>query len=214
MSAILKSGSASLQKVRPLEGAARMAEPPPPDPELERLRAALSTAEMAIAMHEATIAGLPARIEAAFAEGVEKGLSDAEDGLATRLALLQETAERALARYGEEMAALERLAALLAQTCLDRMLIGSDDRAGIVSDMLRARLAEIGSDAAVRIQVSAEDFPSPDALAGLVQPPCDIIASPAIEPGGCIIQLRLGALDVGIGQQWGTLRDALGEMAA
>ena len=134
--------------------------------------------------------------------------------MAARLALLGETADRAITRYREEMASLERLAAMLAQTCLDRMLIGSEDRTRIVADLLGARLTALDADAIVRILVSAEDFPSPDALKGLAPAPCEITASSALGPGDCTIQLRLGALEVGIGQQWGTLRDALGEMAA
>jgi flagellar biosynthesis/type III secretory pathway protein FliH len=215
MSAILKSGSAMLQsKVRPLSPTARPAEAVRPDPETERLRAALASAEMALAIHEETIAGLPARIEAAFAEGEAKGRSDAEDGVAARLDLLRDTAERALARYGEEMAALEHLAALLAQTCLDRMLIGSDDRVRTVADLLHARLATLDGDAAIRIQVSTEDFPTPESLEMLAPAPCEIVTSAALKPGDCMVQLRLGGLDVGIGQQWGSLRAVLGEMAA
>ena len=215
MNAILKSGSASLHaKVRPLAATARTPDPPAPDPEVARLGAALVAADLALARHEETIAAIPARIEAAFAEGEAQGRNAADDGLAARLALLSDAAERALAVYGEEMASLERLAALLAQTCLDRMLIGSEDRARIVADLLRARLAALDADAILRILVSAEDFPSPEALEALAPPPCEIVASSSLAPGDCTVQLRLGALEIGIGQQWGVLRDALGEMAA
>jgi flagellar biosynthesis/type III secretory pathway protein FliH len=215
MNAILKSGSASLQaKVRPLGATARTPEPPAPDPEVARLGAALAAADLALARHEETIAAIPAGIEAAFAEGEAQGRKAAEDGVAARLALLSDAAERALALYGEEMASLERLAALLAQTCLDRMLIGSEDRARIVADLLRARLAALDADAIVRILVSAGDFPSPEALEALAPSPCEIVASSSLAPGDCTVQLRLGALEIGIGQQWGVLRDALGEMAA
>ena len=111
------------------------------------------------------------------------------------------------------MAGLERLAALLARTCLDRMLLADDGRADTVAALLRSQLARLEADAAVRIQVSAEDFPSPEALQMLAPAPCEIIASPSLKGGDCAIRLRLGTLEVGIGQQWGVLRDALEEMA-
>lgn len=215
MSAVLKSGSSALRaKVRPLMTAPRAIAPIAPDPELEMLRAALAEAETALAARDETIAGLPGQVETAFAEGEAKGRAAVEDAQAERLAALQYAAEQALDLYAKEMASLERLAALLARACLDRMLLGSGDRARIVAELLRARLAEFEAGAAVRIQVSAEDFDSPEALAEIAAAPCEIVASPSLKSGDCTIKLRLGGLEVGIGQQWGTLREALEEMAA
>lgn len=215
MSAVLKSGSAALgARVRPLvPEAARVVAPAPVDPELALLRAALAEAEAALAERDRTIAGIPDRIETALAQGEARGRAAVEDDGAQRLALLGDAAERAMAFYREEMASLERLAALLALTCLDRMLLDPDDRAETVAALLRARLAALEADAAVRIEVSADDFPSSEALAALGTAPCEVVATPSLAPGDCTIRLRLGALDVGIGQQWGALRTALEEMA-
>lgn len=215
MSAVLKSGSSALRaKVRPLMTMPAAIAPIAPDPELVELRATLAAAETALAARDEAIAGHPGQIETAFTEGEAKGRAAVEDAQAERLATLQLAADRALDLYGQEMASLERLAALLARACLDRMLLGSEDRARIVAELLRARLAEFEAGAAIRIQVSAEDFDSPEALAGIAAAPCEVVASPTLKSGDCSIKLRLGGLEVGIGQQWGTLRAALEEMAA
>lgn len=216
MSALLKSGSpAARAQVRPLVASApaREPEPPRPDPELERLRDALAEAERKLAEQERLIGDFPAAIEGALAEGEEKGRAQIETREAERLELLGKTAERALGSYAEEMAALERLAALLATTCLDRMLLADEARAETVAALLRGQLAGLEARTIVQIRVSAEDFPSPEALQGLVSAPCEILASPSLKGGDCAIQLRLGTLEVGIGQQWGALRDALEGMA-
>lgn len=217
MNAVLKSGSAALQtKVRPFAAslALRPADPPPPDPELVRLSAALVEAETTLAERDKVIAGIPGRIEAASAEGERKGRAAADEREAERLAMLGDAAERALARLGEEMASLERLGALLAITCLDRMLLNQAERAGTVTALLRAQLARLEAGAALSVQVSAEDFPSPEALAAITPASCEIIVSAALKSGDCIIQLRLGTLEIGINQQWGSLRATLEEIAA
>jgi type III secretion protein L len=181
---------------------------------VERARAALADAEKAIAERDEAIAGFPDRIDAAFAAGEAQGQASVKQRQAERLAVLKEAAERALTRFGEEMTSLERLAALLSQTCLDRMLLNDAERSRIVADLLRAQLAGLEAGATVRIQVSTEDFSSPEALAGLAPASCEIIAAPSLEPGDCTIQLRLGTLEIGVNQQWGSLRAVLEEMVA
>jgi flagellar biosynthesis/type III secretory pathway protein FliH len=217
MSAVLKSGSAALRaKVRPFGARTQLQEPEPPrpDPEAVRLRAALAEAKAALAEKDDLIAGIPARIEAALAEGEDKGRAAAESMEAERLDILDRAATRALALYAEEIASLERLAPLLARTCLDKMLLDDAERVKTVSALLHGQLARLDAGAAVRIQVAAEDFPSTEALAGLAPAPCEILPSPALNSGDCTIQLSLGALEIGIDQQWGALRDMLEEMEA
>lgn len=217
MSVLLKSGSAALRaQVRPFGARPRVREPEPPrpDPEAERLRAALAEAQAALAERDDVIAGIPARIAAALAEGEDKGRAAAERMEAERLDVLDQAAKRALALYAEEIASLERLALLLARTCLDKMLLGDAERVKTVSALLHGQLARLEAGAAVRIQVAAEDFPSTEALAQLAPAPCEIVPSPALRPGECTVQLRLGALEIGIGQQWGALRATLEEMEA
>jgi flagellar biosynthesis/type III secretory pathway protein FliH len=214
MSALLKSGTASLgERVRPFAPDAPLAEPPPPDPEILALREALDKAEEALAEQSRAIEGFPALLETAASEGEERGRASAEDDQAARLALLAQMAERALDRHEEAMGALDRLAALLAETCLEKMLIADEARVETVSALLRGQLAGIEASALVRILVSAEDFADQEALAALAPAPCEMLASPSLGGGDCSIELRLGTLEVGVGQQWGALRAALREMA-
>lgn len=216
MSPLLKSGSAAAAaRVRPLgiQAHPRAPAPPRPDPELERLRVALAETQASLAERDAIIAGIPARVDDAFAEGEKAGRASAEDKEAERSAVIEKAAGQALVRLTETLAGLERIAPLLARTCLDRMLLAEESRAATVEALLKAQLARLEVGAALSIQVSAEDFPDPVRLTALAPPPCRILCSPTIKPGDCTIQLRLGAVEVGIGQQWGVLREALEEMA-
>lgn len=218
MSAVLKSGSDAIRdQVRPLHALRAV---PAADAELERLRAALAALAAELAERDAAIAAMPDRIDSAFRDGAEEGREagrlEAEDKGAATLAAIGEAAEQALVRFAEDMKGLERLAALLASVCLERMLLASDERAAIVAALIGGQVALLAAGAVLGIQVSSEDFAAPEALerlaAGLPGPACEIVASSALASGDCRIALRLGALEVGLDQQWGSLRAALDAM--
>lgn len=215
MTALLKSGSDAMhERVRPFSAPHRLVV----DPELEMLREELAALAAELAARDERIAGHAEDVEAAFAKGEAEGRRAAEDEDAAMIAAIETAADAALVRLGEEIGALERLAPLLAETCLERMLLASEARVEIVTGLIRGQIAQLQADAILVIQVSAEDFGTADALArlraALADPACEIAAAPALASGDCTIALRLGTLEVGLGQQWGSLRAALEEMAA
>jgi flagellar biosynthesis/type III secretory pathway protein FliH len=220
MSAILKSGSASLRdRVRPLAMTMPLCAPAT-DPERERLAAEVEALTAELASRDEAIACHPDEVERAFqagnAEGREAGRIETEDRIAERLATIEGAADRAVARFADQLAAMEGLALLVAQTCLDRMLLASEERSRIVADLIHGQVAALGEGAAVRIQVSAQDFDTPDALAQLAASAAgrglEILASEALDSGDCRIVLQLGTLDIGLGQQLGAFRAELESM--
>lgn len=220
MTLILKSGSVSLRdRVRPLavslpHGA------PATDPERERLAAEVEALTAELAGRDDAIASLKEDVaralEAGKAEGREAGREEVEDRNAELLATIESAAGQALARFADQLGEMERLALLVAQTCLDRMLLASEDRSRIVGDLIRGQVAALNEGAAIRIQVSARDFGSPDALgqiaAAAASRSCEIAASEALDSGDCRIALQLGTLDIGLNQQWGAIRAELDAM--
>ena len=220
MTGILKFGSPAFgDRVRPLV-ALIPRDALAADPERERLAGEIEVLTAELAVRDDAIAGLKEDVERAFeageAEGRKSGRLEVEDRQAELAATLQTSADRALAHFSDQLGAMERLALLVAQTCLDRMLLGSDDRSRIVCDLIRGQIEALGEDAAVRIQVSATDFGSAEALAeisaGVGSGACEIVASEALESGDCTIALRLGALEIGLDRQWSCLRAELDAM--
>jgi flagellar biosynthesis/type III secretory pathway protein FliH len=220
MSGLLKSGSASLRdRVRPLVATLPHGAPAS-DPERERLAGEVEALGVELAARGEAIASLKEEVarayEAGKAEGRETGLEEAEDRGAELLAAIESAAAQGLARFEIQLGEMERLALLLAQTCLDRMLLASEERLRIVGDLVRGQVAALGEGAAIRIQVSARDFASPDALAQLAPAcgsgGCEIVASEALASGDCTIALQLGTLDIGLNQQWGAIRTELEAM--
>jgi flagellar biosynthesis/type III secretory pathway protein FliH len=220
MTLILKSGSASLRdRVRPL--AANLTHGAPAmDSERERLAGEVESLTVELASRDDAIARLKDEAERAFetgeAQGREAGRQEAEDRNADMLATIEGAAAQAVVRFADQLEAMERLALLVAQTCLDRMLLASEERSRIVGDLIRGQVAALKEGAAVRIQVSARDFGSPDALAqagaAVASPGCEMIASEAFDSGDCVVALRLGTLEIGLNQQWGALRSELDAM--
>ena len=219
MSGLLKSGSATLaERVRPLGAFAAQAA----DPERERLAAELAALAAALAERDEAIAGHAGALEDAHREGREAGRREAEDESAAALAAIEAASERALAAFADELGEMETLAALLARTCLERLLLATEPRAALVCELIAGQARALDAEAMVRITVSASDFLTAQDLeavtASLGSRRCELVASDELDSGDCRIALRLGTLDIGLGQQWGSLRaildDAIGAEAA
>lgn len=213
MTGVLKSGAAGIEaRVRPLafEPAA-----PASDPELVLLRERALDLEAVLAERDATAARLIEAAEAAYGEGEaagrEAGRAEADARRDEALERLKEHADRAIDALEERLQVTDRLAALLARTCLDKMFGDPGSRRELVQDLLRHQLDALRQEAIVEIHVSAEDFDCAEAAAAAA-PACTVIVSDALASGDCTIRLGLGALEIGLGQQWGTLSEALDGM--
>lgn len=218
MSGLIKSGAAGFgARVRPLafEGAGA-ALAPAADPVLVALRERVLDLEAQLAESEAAAVELRKAAEEALAEGEaagrEAGRAEADERRAEALALLDEAAQGAVAALDARLEAADRLAALLAATCLETLFGAPGPRGELVQGLIRQQLDRLRQEAIIEIRVSAEDFASPEEAAAAA-PACAVSVSDALASGDCTIRLKLGELDIGLGQQWGTLRAALEEMA-
>jgi type III secretion protein L len=210
---LIKSGAAGLDaRVRTLVfDAAGNAAAPAPDPELALLRERALDLEAALAERDATAVRLSEAAEAAFEEGEAAGRAEADSRRAEALETLMENADRAVAALEERLEATDRLAALLARTCLDKMFGAAGPRGALVEDLIRHQLDALRQETMIEIRVSAEDFDCAEAVAAAA-PACRTIVSDALASGDCTIRLGLGELEIGLGRQWDTLRAALDGM--
>jgi type III secretion protein L len=213
---VIKSGAAGFEaRVRPLvfDGAGGAAAPAS-DPELILLRERVLDLEVALAERDATAERLIQAVESAYGEGEaagrEAGRAEADARRAEALERLKENADRAVGALEERLLATDRLAALLARNCLDKLFGASGDRAELVQGLIRHQLDTLRQETIVEIHVSADDFDP--AAAAAAAPACMMIVSDSLASGDCTIRLQLGALDIGLGQQWEVLRGALDGM--
>jgi len=219
MSSVIKaldpSGSVRIQ---PLLGAAV---PTLEEEEIARLKARIASIENELRQRDSKLAELRNEIPQAYEngrrDGEAAGLRAAEDRQLERLKLLETALRDANSVLVESLAGLERLAPLLAAECLDIILRDRKYRAAMVQKILSAQVKTLERSSVVSIELSKEDFDDPGALEKLKQEMAlkqtVLEAKETIESGGCRIALRLGQMEVGIDQQWGSLRRELEAMS-
>lgn len=222
MSGLIKKAQTAAAPVRALTAAARPAPAPSREQrliaelqgELEQLRETLQARETEIASHAKAIGDAFLAGEAA---GREAGRAEAQARHDQALAALERGVGDAVTDFGRDLEALERLAGLLALEGMAKVLGGEHGHAELVRATLAHHLAGLSAAAVVRAEVSPADFPDQAALetlaAGVGFPRLQILADTDLAPGDCRIKLRLGALEVGIGQQWAGLQALLADTA-
>ena len=214
MTGLLKSGSAGISDA---PGAAvRARRPPPalPDPEMDALRERLPALETELAERDDGIAGLIEKSAAAFAKGRGRGRGRSRSSAASERRESWRAAGRApRVPSPRRWRRMERLAALLAETASSacsamrrrgRPRQRPDPRARSTSSRRRR-----GPRSRSRPRISARRGRRPSAR----HPACRDHRSAGARLRRLHDPLRLGTLEVGIGQQWGALRAALEEMA-
>lgn len=216
MSAVIKSSAlGDATAVRPI-GLAGMKPEPWIDPEIavrqaeiERLTKTLRDCETRIAEHPAALE--QARTEG-HAMGRQAGLTEADDGRAALLTAIKKAADSAIAELKTTLASLERLAPALAVAGLEKVLGPDADRARLMRQLIGRQLAGMKDQAVIAVEVSAADFAGEqlDALsAALAKPGLAVRAMDTLKSGDCRLVLQLGAIEAGVDQQWGRLRDLL-----
>lgn len=223
MSGIIKSGNlADLSAVRsiavpsPVSAASMKLEE-----ERERARKRIAALEEDLRKRDASIVALRADVDRAFEEGKAQGhnagLAEAQDRQTERLSLLDDALHQANAELSKGLSSLDRLAALLARECLDKILGSSADHAELLGRIISTQIAKIDKAMLLGIEVSRQDFSDDEMLAVLRKPSglpsIALTARDDLPSGGCVMQLRLGRMNIGIDQQWSALREVLGEMA-
>ncbi|HZF46576.1 MAG TPA: FliH/SctL family protein, partial [Sphingomonadaceae bacterium] len=131
------------------------------------------------------------------------------DLLAASLEKLQPTRERLLADC-------EILALQLSRTALKRVFGEESLQADLLRATLTYHLSALQKDMVRQVRVSARDFRSIDDLAALGEcfPGLTLIADETLEPGDCMVDLRLGALDIGLAGQWQRLSAFFDQLAS
>jgi flagellar biosynthesis/type III secretory pathway protein FliH len=220
MSRILNADATNCNAAVRAWSASRIAMQDPAAAEAAGLRLDIELLQERLAEREAAVTALHAEVGKARAAGEESGRAagraEADTRAAEALDCLRKGAEGALALFKAEMASTERLAALLASTVLEQLFGDAAHRGEIVIGLLRHRIAELDRSAVIRIEVSRADFPDAATLATLAESlggRFEAKASDDLAGGDCRIKLLLGAMEVGLNQQWGCLSAELAAMS-
>jgi flagellar biosynthesis/type III secretory pathway protein FliH len=219
-SLIIKSTEAT-NAVRQLGEPARPAEPPKADPEVSRLAAKIAALEDQLKQSRLDEDRLKREAVSAYEKGEEAGhaagLEAAESRADERRDMLEAGIDKALAGYKTDFADVERLAVLVAHECLDRIFGNHLDRAEQLCAIVRHQLDLLDARNVVRISISTADFeelgPLTTEAIGKAGPAVILYPDEFLEAGEVRIDLLMGSISAGIGQQWGRLGAVLDDLA-
>ncbi|AFL72429.1 flagellar biosynthesis/type III secretory pathway protein [Thiocystis violascens DSM 198] len=205
-----------------------------PEPEPEPLVHRPTADELAAIEEAARAAGAEAGFEAGYREGLEQALQEAGEERDARLA--RETELRTLqeATLQETIAALEGIAAdladplarsaddlepellMLVETLAKRVVMDElRQRPDLIARVLRQALAQLPSrNRPLRVHVHPDDQAILDAYANSIGESLTWLADPAIERGGCLIESGASRIDARLETRLRQSIDAIwGELA-
>ncbi|RZF29081.1 hypothetical protein EVC45_14825 [Paraburkholderia sp. UYCP14C] len=229
MSLLLKAAQVSFDSARktlgraPLVPVAAAAEPPEPvaaQVQIDELRRELAEHAQT---HAEQIRDFEERERAAWQQGVEqgieKGVTQVKLDHAQRREALAAGIDAALATLRERLQAIESLALDVAQAALHKTLGDSAAYAELVVQTARHHLAQVAAGSAIGVRVSAHDFPDAEALRDAFatltrQSALTVDAAPQLAAGACLIDLKLGRLDVSLPRQLSHMNRTLDELRA
>jgi flagellar assembly protein FliH len=147
-------------------------------------------------------------------EGMKLGVSTVKRDHEEQLATLRTGVLEALDAFSAQLRAIEPLALETTLAALEKVLGDPASYAELVGQTARHHLAQLPDSSAVSVRVSATDFPDAEQLhlafgplAG--HPALSVQADPQLSAGACLIDLKLGRLDVSLPQQRAHLMAAL-----
>lgn len=153
------------------------------------------------------------RVEAraeGYQEGYAAGHATGAGECSKAIELLQSGISAAHRELQDSLRSTERLAAMMAKTCLESIIGDSRLHSDLITCALGHQLKTLEAAAVLKVAVSAEDFEDSEALEALGQ---SLGASLSIDPGlgagECRISLQLGSLEVGPATQWRRLSQLL-----
>ncbi len=182
------------------------------DPRIGRLEA-----QIAALQEELKQAGVKgeARDAEAFERGRLQGRQEAVENAQAALEKLSAALERAQATFAEGFDRFEGLALQIAQTALARILGDSSQFPEMVFEAVRHQLAGIDRTPVAGVRISPRDFPDGEAVAACASrfDRLEVTIDPDLAAGECVIDLRMGEIDVSIGKQWSRLSALLEQLA-
>jgi flagellar biosynthesis/type III secretory pathway protein FliH len=210
------------ERVRPISARAdtRSRDPELPSEDLILRQEADRLAHALQASHE-EVERLRGDISKAYrdgeAEGRKNGIAESDLRRSAYLSRLERGIDKATGQLASELKALEMLSTALAREALAKVLDNAGDHQELMAAAIRRQLVTIESHSVVCVSVSSDDFGDANELTSLKSKigrrDLDLRTSDDLQAGECRIQLLLGGLEVGVGQQWARLEETLRGLA-
>jgi len=185
------------------------AEPDPRQIELATLADELTACREEVAAREK--AAYDEGSKAGLAAGMRIGREQADQDEAVRIALIGKGVAAARETLAAKLTSLDAMAVAVAVAALERMLGSSAERASLVAEIVRHRLALLGRKAVLEVDISAADFHD-EALLRASLPDGQYVTlriDPDLPSGACLLHTEFEHMDAGIDSQLAALRKCI-----
>jgi flagellar biosynthesis/type III secretory pathway protein FliH len=148
-------------------------------------------------------------------DGERLALERRSDSEERALRILRDAVADANSAWKQRLSAWETVAVGIAREVLQKTFEDASQRSLLVESCIKRTIGRLDKASLVRFRVSPTDFPE-----GAVLSPgegIEVVGDDALGPGECIVDLRLGEIDLGLYAQWariGQLLDTLEREAA
>jgi type III secretion protein L len=155
---------------------------------------------------------LPKALSKAREEGARQALEKRSEAEALALKALKEALSAAQQIWSARLESWESLSIRIARAVLGQVFADGDQRAQQILSAIGARMQRLEAGSALRISVSPNDFGDPEQLARAAEEitgHVELVSDPKLKSGDCIIDLKLGHVDVGLDAQWTRISELL-----
>jgi type III secretion protein L len=150
-------------------------------------------------------ADLPEKLKQAREEGAEAAREERTEAEDRALEALADALEAARASWEARLSSWESAACGIAKAALEQVFADAGKSAELVEAAIARQLDRLGASSLVGIRVSQDDFADDARLARTAKSlgaGLELKRDPTISSGDCVIDLKLGHMDVAPGAQW------------
>lgn len=159
-----------------------------------------------------TRASLPKQLERARLDSAREALKERSDSEEKALQHLRGAIAEAKSGWSDRLNSLDTLSLGLASEVLEQVFADADRHAVQVASCIKRRLEILEARSVLRARVSAKDFPNAERLEALaveLGELVELVADTKLEAGACVLDLKLGHLEIGAGVQWQRISELL-----
>jgi type III secretion protein L len=213
MSGLIKSAALELsgEAVRPFAARAQAGAPDQPASEfLLEARIAELEAELASIAVE-----LPEKLGHAREDGARAAREERSEAEGEALEALAEALKQARILWENRLSSWESAACGIASAALEQVFTNAGKSAELVEAAIARQLERLDTSSILCIRVSEEDFGEAADLArtaAALKTRVELERDPALKSGDCVIDLKLGHMDVSPRAQWQRLSALLGKL--
>jgi type III secretion protein L len=148
-------------------------------------------------------------LERARKESARVALEQRSDAEERAIQTLTEASAAANAAWNKRLHSWEATAIAIARAVLEKIFADADERSALVESCIKHKMRLLEKGSVARLRVSGTDFPDLTPLGADLTDVIEVVSDAALGTGECIVDLKLGQIDLGLDAQWARVAQLL-----